>query len=99
MKIHTILPLLALVGLLEGCASSSSPSVAAPTPTPIGQEIAVISADELPAHYTVVGTVMGDSIKMLKDRARKLGADAIINPKSVDPVSGWATTEAIKYGK
>lgn len=34
---------------------------------------------------------------MLQQRARKLGADAIINPKDVDPVSGYATTEAIKF--
>jgi hypothetical protein len=98
MKIHKILPILALALQLAGCASFSS-STDKPLPsTPPGQRIEVISADHLPAHR-VVGTVMGYSIDMLKQRARKLGADAIINPRSVDPVSGWATTQAIKYDK
>jgi hypothetical protein len=71
----------------------------APTPTPACQKIDVISGDRLPDHYTVVGNVMDYSTEMLKNRARKLGADAIMKPKRVDPVSGWATTQAIKYGK
>ena len=83
------------------CASTSSPSAKepAPIPTPDGQAIAVLNADQLPASYTVVGTIRGYTIEMLQKKARKLSADAIINPTSVDPVSGWATTEAIKYKK
>lgn len=99
MKLHKILSLVAVANLIGGCATYSSSTSPAPTPTPSSQPIEVISANQLPAHYTVVGTVMGGSIEMLKNRARKLGADAIINPTSVDPVSGWATTQAIKYGK
>jgi len=101
MKIYRILLLSSLVVSLGGCATSSSGSAKAPAPipTPASEEIAVISPDQLPAHFTVVGTVMGYTIDMLQKRGRKLGADAIINPTSVDPVTGWATTEAIKYGK
>ena len=102
MNISKILSPLLAAGLLVACAStSSSPSTPAPAPipTPDGQSIAVLNADQLPASYTVVGTIRGYTIEMLQKRARKLGADAIINPTSVDPVSGWATTEAIKYKK
>ncbi len=97
MKLPQLLLSFVLAGFLAGCATTNSGP--APVPTPASQPIAVVSADHLPAHYTVVGTVMGYTIPMLKDRARKLGADAIINPTSVDPVSGWATTQAIKYVK
>jgi len=84
--------------LLTGCGwFASPPNTPPPTPTPSGEQIAVLSPDQLPNHYAVVGTVRGYTIDMLKQRARKLGADAIINPTSVDPVSGYATTEAIKY--
>ena len=98
MKLHSILATCVLGGMLAGCASSSQTEVP-PIPTPLSQPIAVVSRYHLPAGYTVVGTVTGYTIDMLKDKARKLGADAIINPRKVDPVSGWATTEAIKYGK
>jgi hypothetical protein len=103
MKIHQVLPLFALTALLTSCGwfsdPAGTPKAPPPSPTPIGEQIQVIPADELPAHYTVVGTVMGASMEMLKDRARKLGADAIINPTSTDPVTGWATTQAITLGK
>jgi ABC-type amino acid transport substrate-binding protein len=101
MNFHKILSLVAAAGLLAACASTSSSShiAPAPTPTPDSQPIAVLNADQLPASYTVVGTIKGYTIEMLQKKARKLGADAIINPTSVDPVSGWATTEAIKYKK
>ena len=99
MKIPPILAVLSLAVLLGGCSSFSSPSGPPPVPTPESQQIDVLSADHMPAHYIVVGNVMGYSIEMLKKRARKLGADAIVNPRSVDPVSGWATTQAIKYTK
>ena len=88
--------------MLSACSSYQTgfPSKGpAPAPTPAGEPIAVLNEDQLPAHYSIVGTVMGSDIGMLQQRARKLGADAIINPRSVDPVTGWATTEAIKYGK
>jgi len=106
MKINRIFLLFVLAGLLGACATSSSGTAKAPAPpppppipTPASEEIAVLTEDQLPAHYTVVGTIRGYTIEMLQKKARKLGADAIINPTSVDPVSGWATTEAIKYGK
>ena len=99
MKIHPILAVVSLSLVLFGCASSSSESGPPPTPTPVSQQIEVVSANHMPAHYVVVGNVMGDSISMLKQRARELGADAIVNPRKVDPVSGWATTQAIKYTK
>jgi hypothetical protein len=83
--------------LLFGCASFSSPKGPPPTPTPAGQQILVLNEDQLPAHYEIVGTIRGSTTEMLQQRARKLGADAIINPKDVDPVSGYATTEAIKF--
>jgi hypothetical protein len=99
MKIHNLLPLGATLILLAGCSSFQSNNGPKPTPTPASEEIAVLNADQLPIHYSVVGVVMGSSMEMLKDRARKLGADAIVNPKSVDPVTGWATTDAIKFDK
>ena len=97
MKIHSLPATLLLAIFLAGCATTTP--APAPTPTPASQPIDVISAMALPKHYTVVGTVMGYTIDMLKERARKLGADAIVKPTSVDPVSGWATTQAIKYTK
>jgi hypothetical protein len=99
MKIHPIFAVVGLTLVLSGCASSSSQSGPPPTPTPMSQKIDVVSSYHMPAHYVVVGNVMGDSISMLKKRARELGADAIVNPRKVDPVSGWATTQAIKYTK
>jgi len=99
MKLHRILLFLTLIAFSTGCASFSSPKGPPPTPTPADQPIAVLNENQLPAHFTVVGTVTGYTIEMLQKRARKLGADAIINPHSVDPVSGFATTEAIKYTK
>jgi hypothetical protein len=99
MSISKILLSLAGIALLTACASFSSPHTKPPTPTPDSQVIEVLSPDQLPAHYTVVGSVMGYTTEMLQKRARKLGADAIINPTSVDPVTGWATTDAIKFDK
>ena len=96
MKIHSVLALCVLGGMLAGCATSPQTEMP-PVPTPASQPIVVVSRYHLPAGYTVVGTVTGYTLQMLKDKARKLGADAIINPRKVDPVSGWATTEAIKY--
>jgi len=97
MKLPRVLLLLALVTFSTGCASFSSPKGPPPTPTPSGQQIEVINAGNLPPDCSVVGTVRGSSMEMLKERARKLGADAIVNPTSVDPVSGYATTQAIKF--
>ena len=99
MKRPLMLSLIVTAVTLSGCASFSSPKGPPPMPTPAGQQILVLNEDQLPAHYTIVGSVMGSSVDMLQNRARKLGADAIINPKSVDPVTGWATTEAIKFDK
>ena len=98
MKLHSLLAVCVLGGLLAGCATSSQTDVP-PVPTPLSQPIAVVSRYHLPAGYTVVGTVTGYTIDMLKEKARRLGADAIINPRKVDPVSGWATTDAIKYAQ
>lgn len=92
-------PLLAALVLLTACSSFSSPKGPPPTPTPADQPIQVLNADQLPAHYVVVGTIRGYTTEMLQKKARQLGADAIINPTSVDPVSGYATTEAIKFTK
>jgi hypothetical protein len=102
MNFQKIISLVVAVGLLAACASSSSPGHAptpVPMPTPDSQPIAVLNSDQLPSDYTVVGTIRGYTIEMLQKKARKLGADAIINPTSVDPVSCWATTEAIKFKK
>jgi hypothetical protein len=99
MNRHLMFLPIVLAALLSGCASFSSPKGPPPTPTPASEQIQVLNEDQLPAHYTIVGSVMGSSVDMLQNRARKLGADAIINPKSVDPVTGWATTDAIKFDK
>jgi len=105
MNLQKILIPVIAAAILAACSSTSSPHgkpstpAPAPIPTPDSQPIAVLNADQLPSGYTVVGTIRGFTIEMLQKKARKLGADAIINPTSVDPVSGWATTEAIKFKK
>jgi hypothetical protein len=98
MNIRLILPLFA-AAFLAACTHEQSYSDKPLPPTPMNQPIGVVTKDHVPSKYIVIGQVSGYTLKMLKQEARKLGADAIIKPTSVDPVSKWATTDAIKYQK